>query len=73
MPLWKLPESILYSVDATPAPSSVGVRVTVTSADCGPDGAFSSVAGAVLSMRMPVTEAEVVELPALSVATACRS
>ena len=36
VPLWKLPESILYSVVATPEPSSVGVSVTVTSADCGP-------------------------------------
>src|SRR5262249_37678469 len=73
VPLWKLPESTLYCVEATPAPSSVGVSVTVTSADCGPDGAFSSVVGAVLSMRTPVTAAEAVTLPALSVAIACRS
>src|SRR5207245_8826255 len=70
VPVCHAPPSILNSVVATPEPASLGVRVTVTSADCGPDGALSTVAGAVLSTRMPPTSAEAVGLPDLSVATA---
>ncbi len=73
VPVWKLPPSTLYCVEATPEPASIAVRVTVTSADCAPDGALLVVVGAVLSTRTFATFVEVVELPALSVAIACRS
>ena len=50
----------------------MAVSVTVTGLDCQPLGALSVVAGLVLSARL-VTAAEVVVLPAASVATTCRS
>src|SRR5512133_3080128 len=63
---------MLYSVTLTPEPPSLAVSVTVTGLDCQPLGALSVVAGFVLSARL-VTAAEVVMLPAASVATTCRS
>src|SRR5213593_2801818 len=63
--------STLNSVTLTPEPPSLGLRVTVTVLDCQPLGALSVVAGFVLSTRL-VTAAEVVALPAASVATTCR-
>ena len=49
----------------------MAVSVTVTGLDCQPLGALSVVAGFVLSARF-VTGAELVVLPAASVATTCR-
>ena len=63
--------STLYSVTLMPEPASFGVRVTVTPLDCQPLGASSVVTGFVLSARL-VSAADVVELPAVSVATTCR-
>ena len=64
--------STLYSVTLTPEPASVGVSVTVTGLACQPPGALSLVLGFVLSTRR-VTAADVVLLPAASVATTWRS
>src|SRR5437870_1602314 len=64
--------SMLYSVTLTPEPPSLALSVTVTALDCQPLGALSVVAGFVLSTRL-VTAAEVVVLPAASVATTWRS
>ena len=50
----------------------MALSVTVTGLDCQPLGALSVVAGFVLSARL-VTAAEVVVLPAASVATTWRS
>src|SRR6266550_5166621 len=63
---------MLCSVTLTPEPPSLAVSVTVTGLDCQPLGALSVVAGFVLSARL-ATGAEVVVLPAASVATTCRS
>ena len=64
--------STLYSVTFTPEPASLGVSVTVTGLACQPPGALSLVLGFVLS-TMRVTAADVVALPAASVATTCSS
>src|SRR5438105_12626167 len=63
---------MLYSVTFTPEPASLGVSVTATGLACQPPGASSVVFGFVLSTRL-VSEAEVVLLPAASVATTWRS
>src|SRR5207245_1374876 len=73
VPVCHAPPSILNSVVATPEPASLAVSVIVTSAECGPAGALATVDGGVLSTRTSVTAVEIVELPALSVATTCRS
>src|SRR5690349_1670711 len=60
--------STLYSVTFTPEPASFPVRFTVTALACHPLGASSVVFGFVLSTSF-VSAAEVVVLPAASVAT----
>src|SRR5262249_33354235 len=64
--------STLYSVTFTPEPASFAVRLTVTALECQPLGASSVVLGFVLSTSF-VSADETVVLPALSVATTCRS
>jgi hypothetical protein len=62
--------STLYSVTFTPEPASFALRLTVTGLACQPLGASSVVFGFVLSTSF-VRGAEVVVLPAASVATTC--